>query len=153
MKLLNHIYSLAFTKHEGRLDFPLLEEIFDKKHLKLYIPFYDSFLHSNLTSYRKPCIPTFRNLKPSFFIEDNCLPFDSLILDAVEEYCKVNSFPMVSAKSIYYKKREDFEAYQVYKCLCNRAYAGKKISLNTPNLDHCASPEFCFESYAEHAIT
>ena len=151
--LLNQLYSLAFTQYEGRLDFSLLSEIFDKKHLKLYVPFYDSFLHSNLTSYRKPCIPTFRNLDPVFFIENNYLPFDSLIRDAVKEYCTINNFSMANAKSIYYEKREDFEAYQVYKCLCNRAYSGKNISLNTPNLDHCASPEFCFESYAQHAIT
>jgi len=152
IKRLNRIYSTAFTQHEGRLDLNILKENFTSDDLKLYIPFYDSFLHSNLTSYRKPCVANLKAFSPTFFIEDNLLPFDNLIKDAVVNYCSQNSFPTVHAKSIYYKARKDFEAYQTYKCICNRTYAGKKISLNNPNLDHCASPEFCFESYKEHEV-
>jgi len=153
IRLLTKIYSEAFTKHVGKIDLNFLDKYFNDTHLQPYVPFYDSFLHSNLTSYKKPCVANLTKFSPVFFIEDNLLPFDPLIKEAVESYCVQNSFLTASAKSIYYKNREDFEAYQTYKCICNRTYAGKRISLNNPNLDHCASPEFCFESYKEHEVS
>ena len=29
-------------------------------------------------------------------------------------------------------------------------FSNKARSLDMPNLDHCASPEFCFESYLDY---
>jgi len=51
-------------------------------------------------------------------------------------------------KSIFYKKREDVEALQTYKILCNRNF-GRAATLSSPNLNHFGSQEFCFESYLE----
>ena len=151
--LLTKLYSIAFTQYEGKIDLASLKEIFTQKDLRVYIPFYDSFLHSNLTSYSKPCVANFSSFKPVFFIENNSLPFDNIIKDAVMHYCEEHDLQTLKAKSIFYKDRKDFEAYQTYKCICNRSYSGRQASLTKPNLDHCASPEFCFESYAHHEVS
>lgn len=151
--LLTKLYSIAFTKYNGKIDLDCLRDIFTPEDLRIYIPFYDSFLHSNLTSYRKPCVANFSSLDPIFFIENNLLPFDNIIKDAVIHYCEEHKLKTLNAKSIFYKQRKDFEAYQTYKCICNRSYSGRQASLTKPNLDHCASPEFCFESYASHKIS
>ena len=86
---------------------------------------------------------------PTYFIEDNNLPFDYILGGLINNYCSENGFKTQKVKSIYYEKREDFEAYQTYKCICSRGFSTKAKSLDSPNLDHCASPEFCFESYLE----
>jgi len=54
--------------------------------------------------------------------------------------------PIQKAKSIYYKNKEDFDAWQTYKCLCNRSF-GKERSLSNPNLEHCGSNTFCWEAF------
>ena len=53
------------------------------------------------------------------------------------------------AKTIYYKNRKDFAAYQTFRIICNRSYNGRKSNLTRPNLDHCGSQEFCVESLLE----
>lgn len=118
------------------------------KNFLLYVPFYDSFLYTNLVS--------FSNLNPRldfcdsiFFIEDNGLPFDKIMQDKVAEYCSANELNSLKSKSIYYNRKKDFIAYQAYKCICGRSFS-KSITLDKPNLDHCSSDEFSFESYLEH---
>ena len=76
-KLLNKIYSTAFTKGNGRLDYDVLSKLFTSD-LDLVIPFYDSFIFNN-TLFFKSCIPNFSFCDPKFLIERNNLPFDSLI--------------------------------------------------------------------------
>ena len=98
------------------------------------------------------CTPVFNFTAPTFFIEQNHLPFDGMITNAVNKFCKKNDLPTQPVKSIYYKNRADFEAYQTYKCICNRGgWSGKSISLQKPNLDHCGSKEFCMESWKEQS--
>ena len=146
-KLLNKIYTTAFTQGSGRMDFPHLKGFWDNDALQLAVPFYDSFIFENLMSYNA-CIPEFGFTTPTFFIEENNLPFDSLIKTHVLEYCEQNNYPTQAVKSIYYNKREDFEAFQTYKCICSRSYTGRNATLSKPQLDHCGSNEFSLESWS-----
>lgn len=148
--LLNKIYSKAFTEGDGKIDFARLKEFYNDKDLKIAIPFYDSYLFHNSFSYKQPCMLEDSFFEPVYFIEDNQLPFDVVLQDLIKNYCDQNDFETQKVKSIYYEKREDFEAYQTYKCICNRSFSNKARSLDMPNLDHCASPEFCFESYLDY---
>jgi DNA polymerase III alpha subunit len=147
-RLLNKIYSAAFTKGNGRIDSPVLKKLWDEGHLKLAVPFYDSFLFNNLMRF-KSCVMDFSFCPPTFFIEDNELPFDALVLQKVKEYVSKNNYPLQKVQTIYYKTAADFPAYQTYKCICKRASYGRGASLGKPNLDHCGSSSFSFERWQE----
>ena len=96
------------------------------------------------------CAPVFNFTKPTFFLENNNLPFDSIIENNVKKFCKEKGFETEKTKTIYYKNRKDFEAFQTYKCICSRGgWSGRSASLQKPNLDHCGSKEFCIESWKE----
>jgi len=148
-KLLNKIYSHAFTVGHGRIDSKYLESVWDGNHLALAVPFYDSFLFYNFFTF-KTCIMDFDFANPTFFIEENKLPFDSFLKDQVTVYCENLNYNTIKTKSIYYESRNDFAAYQTYKCICSRSSFGRGSSLEKPNLDHCASQEFCMESWKEN---
>ena len=146
-KLLNKIYSFANTKNEGKVTYEFLKQIWDEKKLKLAIPFYDSFLFHNLM-YFENCIPDFSFTKPTLFLEENGLIFDEFLKEEVLNYAKTSELETQNTKSIFYKNRDDFDAYVTYRCICNRA-PGKAKTLNAPNLDYMASREFCWESYLD----
>ena len=93
------------------------------------------------------CVPDFSFCEPTFFIEDNGLPFDNIVRTALVEYCKQHSHKTEDVKSIYYKNKRDLKAFQTYKCLCSRGFSTKGKTLSEPNLDHFGSDEFCFESW------
>lgn len=141
-KKLIKIFSAASTNgfyYVPRIDETTLSENWDDACLKLSIPFYDSFLFNNATSY-SICCPELHFTKPTFFIEDNNLPFDYIIKSKVEKFCS-QRFEMQNVKSIYYNKKEDFKAYLTFRCINNRT------TLNKPNLEHMSSNEFSFESW------
>ena len=77
-KILNKIYSFAFTQGEGKIDNKKLAEYWCDDSLKLAIPFYDSFIHKNKYSMGN-IVPDFGDIAPSFFVEDNELPFDEIL--------------------------------------------------------------------------
>jgi DNA polymerase III alpha subunit len=144
---LNKIYSAAFSA-EGFLTYSKLKELWSGQDLILAMPFYDSFIFNNTTSFSS-CLPNYASFtNPIFFIEQNGLPFDGLIKDKVEDFCKRDKLKIFQAKSIYYKNREDVSAFQAYKILCARA-SFKKSSLTKPNLEHFGSNEFCWQSFME----
>jgi DNA polymerase III alpha subunit len=147
-KRLYGIYSSAFVKGEGRTDEEVLKKIWNDDDLYMAIPFYDSFIFKNTMGFNN-CTPHLQHFSPTFFIERNDLPFDSLIEEKVLSYCKTFKYNSRLSKSIYYNKREDFEAFQAYKCICSRNF-GRQSTLTRPNLNHFASREFCFESYLEN---
>ena len=148
-KDLNAIYTLAKTKCNGWLDLNILKKHWNEDNLSLAVPFYDSFLFKNLTTFQS-CFVHFTFTKPTFFIEDNGLPFDSMIKDSVVKYCLTNEFETQAVQSIYYKDKKDFSAYLTYKLICGRnSFAGKELSLEKPNFDHLGSDQFCWESYTE----
>ena len=112
------------------------------KHIQYAVPFYDSFLHKNLTSFSN-CIIDIPSNVP-FFIERNGLPYDSILEDKIVSYTK--NIELV--KSIYYENKKDVEAFQTYKCICNRQ-PGRQASLSNPRLDHFGSDRFCIEAWKE----
>lgn len=146
--LLNNIYSHAFCNNDGVIDIPTLKTLWSEDDLEMVVPFYDSFIFMNSMHFCS-CVPDFSFCKPHFFLENNYLPFDQQIRKKVIDYCKNFKYDYSESKSIYYNKKEDFEAYQTYKCICAKKN-GKQRTLSVPNFDHLASPEFCYESYLEH---
>jgi|TARA_R100000081_G_C4820265_1_gene179256 DNA polymerase III alpha subunit len=152
-RLLYRIYSYAHTGN-GKVDFKFLNSVWDDS-VELIIPFYDSFIFNN-NFHLKKCVPNFNKINPTFWIEDNGLPFDHLLKEKVLRFARGNLFtenrPIRKVKSILYKNRCDAEALQTYKILCNRNF-GRAATLSCPNLDHFGSNEFCFESYLENERT
>lgn len=133
----------------------LYTESFDKmivspwesyKNIKFVVPFYDSFLYNNIF-YFTNCMP---NLPEGtvFLIEQNMLPFDHIMEDKVIDYCKRYNMKTMYAKSIFYETRDEIEAFQTYKILCNRK-PGRSSCLSRPNLKNFGSKEFCIESWKE----
>lgn len=145
-KLLNKIYSRAFCDYEGYVDCKLLAEYWSEEHLKLAIPFYDSFIHNNNFSF-SVCLPNFNFTEPTYFIESNNLPFDELLAQKVKDSAEGKE--VILTKSIFYKSKKDAAAFQTYKCITSRSFSSKAVSLSNPNLNHFGSDEFCWESYLE----
>ncbi len=146
---LNKIYTECKTNHNNFLDMKLLSGLWDEDNLSMCIPFYDSFIFNNLTSFNS-CVVNFKFTKPTFFMEDNGLPFDFIVKEKVIQYCDVNKFEIEDVQSIYYKNKDDFSAYLTYKLICGRnSFAGRQLSLEKPNFDHLGSDQFCWESYME----
>jgi DNA polymerase III alpha subunit len=149
-KLLNKIYSLAFTSENCNLALQDLKSVWNEEALCLAIPFYDSFIHNNCLQF-STCMPNFNFTKPVFFKENNGLPFDSVVQSQLKTFCKKKGYEIIDTKSIYYEKKSDFKAYQTYKLICNRSgWKGKSSSIECPNIDHCGSDEFCLESFLKN---
>tara|TARA_X000001382_G_C3170609_1_gene179338 strand:- start:604 stop:1293 length:690 start_codon:yes stop_codon:yes gene_type:complete len=120
------------------------------KNIQYAVPFYDSFLHKNLTSFSNCIIDLPSDI--TFFIERNSLPFDMILEEKIIDYI-TNTFGKVEeyvelAKSVYYENVEDVSAFQTYKCICNRQ-PGRQASLSNPRLDHFGSDRFCIEAWKE----
>lgn len=147
--LLNKLYSFAQTKGFGRIDSEGLKSFYNESLLLIAIPFYDSFLFNNAFVYDSCCLLDHSFFSPLLFLENNLLPFDLTQREMVTSYSSKYSLETLETKSVYYENRSDFEAYQTYKCICSRT-PGRSKTLDMPNLDHCGSPEFCFESYLEN---
>lgn len=146
-KLLNKIYTKAFSSENQSILIKDLKKLWNEKLLKLSIPFYDSFIFNNTLLFSK-CMPSFNFTEPTFFLEENGLPFDNIIKEEVKEFCKKQNMKTENTKTIYYTKREDFSAFQTYKLICNRSgWRAKSTSLECPNLDHFGSQDFCIESF------
>ena len=145
-KLLNKIYSETYSSKDSQCDDKILNSHWSEADLLLAVPFYDSFLHQNLTTF-DACTPNLLPFKPTFFTQTNHLPFDFLIRQAVEQYAKKNNLETQEVKSILYEKKDDVDALQTYKCICSRKFG--KSSLSKPNLDHFGSNEFCMQSLKE----
>lgn len=124
-----------------RIDCKNLKRLWNDKNLILCIPFYDSYIFKNNLTY-SICIPDFSFCDPTYFIEDNNLPFDQILKSKIEEAATDKKL-IVKSQSIYYENKEDFLAYLTFRCISERT------TLNKPNLDHCSSNEFCAESFKE----
>jgi len=148
-RMLNRISSHSEVNCNGRIDFNYLNSVWKETDLDLIIPFYDSFIfnnHMNLAN----CVPDFSKIKPLFFVENNNLPFDSIVKKYVDKFANEGeTLSKQLVKSIYYKDKKDYAALQTYKILCNRSF-GKVASLSSPNLNHFGSEDFSFESYLEY---
>ena len=143
---LTKLYSIAAKEgfyYEPRLDYETISKNWTDD-LILCIPFYDSFIFNN-TLKNSLCVPQFDFTKPIFFIEDNDLPFDSLVKQKALSFAEKNHLKIYKVQSIFYKERKDFKAYLTFRCINNRTV------LNKPNLDHMSSNEFCFESIGKRS--
>ena len=117
---------------------PHQEILFDSMrviHLKRY-----SFLMKNSMSFSK-CIPDLW-VKPTIFQENNNLPFDTMINNIQNAWAENNDLNKINVKSIFYEKKEDFDAYQTFRCI------NQRTTLSKPNLEFCSSDEFCMEALA-----
>ena len=65
-RLLNKVYSETFSKENPECDEKILESNWSEEDLLLAVPFYDSFLHKNLTTF-DACTPNLIPFKPTFF--------------------------------------------------------------------------------------
>lgn len=142
-KDINKIYTFANTEKESVISSDDLSQRLTDNIL-LCFPFYDSYIWNNY-HYFSNCIPSPLDKEDAvYFIEDNKLPFDKEIARILSS----KYVPKVNVKSIYYKNRDDYEAWVTYKIACNRNM-GKNQSLSAPELSGCGSKEFCFESWKE----
>jgi len=124
-----------------RIDCKNLKKLWNDKNLHLCVPFYDSYVFKNNLSY-SICVPDFSFCNPTYFVEDNNLPYDEILKSKVEEIT-TDKQPAVKTQSVYYENKEDFLAYLTFRCISERT------TLNKPNLEHCSSNEFCAESFKE----
>jgi DNA polymerase III alpha subunit len=148
-KLLNKIYSCAFTEGDGRIDYSTFKNYWDSTSLSFVVPFYDSYIYEN-NFHQKNCIPDLDGLNPVFWSECNDLPFDHLLERKVKEATKRKQYRVAKVKTILYKEKKDVEALQTYKILSTRSF-GRPSTLSSPDLNHFGSQEFCFESYLEQS--
>lgn len=138
------VYSCAATDgfyYIPRIDFANLRRLWTAN-LELFIPFYDSYIHRSITTFSS-IVPFFDFAKPKLFLENNLLPVDQIISAEVDRVAKIQDYKVYRAKTIYYKTRQDFEAYMVYRTIFRRT------TLDNPNIRQFASPEFCIEAWKE----
>lgn len=150
VKKLYKIYTKAFSrsgKINGYLNYSELLNLADED-FTLCVPFYDSFLFNNSMNFANNVldIQAFNNLV--LFSESNDLPFDNFINEKINKVAGFSGIPIQKVKSIYYEKRSDFKAFQLFKIFGNRI-TGKKTDINKPEFNHLSSPEFSFESWAD----
>ena len=124
-----------------RLDYPSIKELYSAEDILVAVPFYDSFVHEN-TLNCKSCVPDLSFCSPVFMIEENDLPFNYLIENAVKKYAKSED-DLLKVKSVFYKNKEDFKSYLSFRCINSRS------SLDKPNLEHMSSNEFCWEALSK----
>lgn len=108
--------------------------------LTVAVPFYKSFIYQNSLT-ENQCVPDFRGIKPTMFIEDNKLPFDLPLKVAVESYANSNGNEILETKTVLYEKSSQCFAYQARRCM-NRT-KGKQRTLQKPELSHFGSDQFC----------
>ncbi len=125
-----------------RLDWKTLKAMWHPD-LLLSLPFYSSFLARNTLTFGSivPDLPA----KPILTMEENELPFDGLLGDAVVRYAAANGIAPQRAKSIYYRDRKDAKGWQIWRAILDRA------SWDKPNMEGCCSREFSYESWKERA--
>lgn len=139
---LTKIFSKAFCEgkyYTGRLDFNTLKLLWTDD-LLLTFPFYDNFLfENNLKNHN--CVLDFSFTKPIFFLENNNLPFDSILRKLIQDFAIRNNYQIQEAQSIYYKENKDIKAYQTFRCI------NKRSVLSSPKIDHFSSDTFSLEHY------
>lgn len=108
------------------------------------VPFYDSYIFNNIFHFGL-CDISLDGYDHFYIEESNNHPFDFQISDALK---KLN-VKTEKAKSIYYRDKEDFEAFQMYKAICNRKQ-GRVPTFSNPRLSDFCSNEFSYESFLEN---
>ena len=94
--------------YEPRVDSNTIKENFDDNNLAIAFPYYDSYLHLNSIE-NKSCIIDLSFCSPFFFKEENDLPFNFIIDNAIDRAAPKDK--IVNVKSIYYNKKKDFKCF------------------------------------------
>lgn len=135
-KELKSLFTEAYTLHDGVLPLKKFSE-----NILVAVPFYDSYIHNSATKFGVFDL----GLKDEIhFVEDNGHPFDFFIREIIDSL----GVKTQSAKSIFYRNKENFRHYQFYKSTCNRSQ-GKQPTFESPEINDCGSDEFCWESFLE----
>lgn len=137
---LKSLYTDAFTSSEGAVPLSNYDKSFFQN-VRVCVPFYDSYIYNNIFHFGL-CEVSLDGIEHEYLIEDNGHPFDFQIKKAIDSLGVNKS----KVKSIYYKNKEDFHAFQMHKAVCNRRM-GRNPTFSSPNLEHFCSDEFCWESY------
>lgn len=140
-----HIKSIWANKNENKknhlhVTFDEVKNLLNSKNLMVMIPFYDSFLFNNLTSFSQ-ATPDLSDIDPIFCVEKHETIYDHLIEPIIIEYCKDNSYRTMDTHSVFYYNEDDFKAYLVYRAVEKRGNWFK------PELKHFSSDKFSFESW------
>ena len=144
---LNKISSDVNIKFKSVANYEYLKSVWTKN-LQLVIPYYDSFLYQNLFTF-SCCVPDFSFTQPIFIQENNGLPFEKFYSKELLNF--QNEYEIIKAKSIYYKNKEDFCAWQTFKCMHRKGF--KSATLEKPEMPHCCSNRFCIEAWNEEKNT
>lgn len=113
--------------------------------LVLTIPFYGSFLHNNYLK-NSNCIPSFGSIKPTFFLDDKKLPWDTLLTNKIKSYCEAEKYETQQVSAIRYYSRSDFKSFMVFHCMHNRT---RQAVFQNPKKDGLHSDNFAFQDYCE----
>tara|TARA_R100001510_G_C7650220_1_gene207746 strand:- start:1522 stop:2223 length:702 start_codon:yes stop_codon:yes gene_type:complete len=111
--------------------------------IKIGVPFYDSYIFKNIFNFGL-CEVDLENYDHFYMEEDNSHPFDFQIKQKLRDL----NLKTQKTQTIYYRNREDFQAFQMYKAVCSRRQ-GRIPTFSKPNLNDFCSDDFCFESFLE----
>lgn len=137
-----NLYTKTYTSENDVLDFSKVKSELDD--ILVAVPFYDSYVYNNVFHFGMSMMD-FDGVDHVYFSENNQHPFDFQIQRALDKM-GVATEPV---KSIYYENRKDFEAFQMFKAVCERSH-GKSPTFGNPNLNHFCSQEFSWESWKEN---
>ncbi len=140
IKSIRSLYTDCYTSEKQCLSLIDYDSSFFKN-VTIAVPFYDSFVYNNVFSFGLSQI-NLDGLNHVYLEEDNDHPFDFQIKRALDSL----GVETQKAKSIYYKNKEDFHAFQMHKAICNRRM-GRSPVFSNPNLNDFYSEEFCWESF------
>jgi DNA polymerase III alpha subunit len=119
------------------IDWDTLNQLFTSN-LDCSIPFYSGFLKHNLFNFDNFANPIFEKINPTFFINDQGLPFDPVLSNITQQYCKTNNAPCMLTKHIYY-----YEPFHAKSLLTMRAILNRG-SMEKPECPHFSSNQFSF---------
>ncbi len=140
--VIKSLYTQTYTREQETLIFnqakPFLKDVM------VAVPFYDSFVYNNIFHFGMSHIDL-EGVEHFFIEEDNRHPFDFQIKNRLDNMGVKREL----CKSVYYENKSDFEAFQMLKAVCGRAN-GKTPTFDNPNLEHCCSQEFSFESWKNY---
>jgi hypothetical protein len=143
VSVVRSLYSKCFTS-EG--DCLRLSDLSKSKleDVSIGVPFYDSYVYNNIFHFGL-CNLSLDDYDHFYIEEANGHPFDFQISLALKRL----GVKTENAKSIYYRNKEDFEAFQMYKAVCSRKQ-GRVPTYSNPRLDNFCSNEFSYESFLEN---
>ncbi len=144
MRVVRGLYTKCYTSEGECLNFSNINAG-ELDEVSIGVPFYDSYIFNNIFHFGL-CDLSLDDFDHFYMEEENNHPFDFQISAALKKF----NVPTEKAKSIYYRDKDDFEAFQMYKAVCNRQQ-GRVPTFSNPRLNDFCSNEFCYESYLENA--